>query len=122
MSELVARLATGRHPVEITHRPSSTLEAFKEAVDRGYVHVKFTKTRGGTELGVRLASEECEFDKANFAKGSGSVKIVGTLTLDYVPVQCMAEIDLGTLTGTGWLVPRQAASAASDAAAVDKGR
>lgn len=33
----------------------------------------------------------------------GRIKLSGRLTLDYVPVRRVAEIDLGTLAGTGHL-------------------
>src|SRR5215467_14129912 len=39
---LVERLATGTHPVEISLRPDKELSRFKQCLDRGYVHVKFT--------------------------------------------------------------------------------
>jgi hypothetical protein len=50
----VDRLCERDHPVEAGLRPEKTVKLFKEAIDHNYVHVKFTKTRGGTELGVRL--------------------------------------------------------------------
>jgi uncharacterized protein YbdZ (MbtH family) len=49
---MVDRLCKGDHPVEAGLRPEKTVKLFKEALDRNYVRVKFTKTRGGTELGV----------------------------------------------------------------------
>src|SRR5687767_615485 len=38
---LVERLSSGRHPVEISLRPTKELSRFKECLERGYVHVKF---------------------------------------------------------------------------------
>jgi hypothetical protein len=35
--------------------------------------------------------------------GSAEIKVVGDLTLDYVPVSCVARIDLATLEGEGHL-------------------
>jgi hypothetical protein len=40
------------------------------------------------------------------------VRIVGGLTLDYVKVRCIAEIDLSTLEGQGHLEKVQDAAAA----------
>ena len=85
-------------------RPEKTVKLFKEAIDRNYVHIKFTETKGGTELGVKLDGESCDFSKADFENGAGAVHVEGTLTLDYVPVRCIADIDLGTLEGQGHLV------------------
>jgi uncharacterized protein YbdZ (MbtH family) len=102
---LVERLSTGRHPVEISLRPAKELSRFKECVDRGYVHVKFTGTRGGTELGVRLDKDGTDLSQADFAAGRGAAKLAGTLTLDFVKVHCYATIDLADLSGEGYLVP-----------------
>jgi len=100
---LVDRLCEGAHPVEAGLRPEKTVKLFKDAIDRNYVHIKFTKTKGGTELGVRLDRDSCDFSKADFEKGSGTVHVEGGLTLDYVNVKCVADIDLKTLTGKGRL-------------------
>jgi uncharacterized protein YbdZ (MbtH family) len=100
---LVDRLCEGDHPVEASLRPEKTVKLFKDAIDRNYVHIRFTKTRGGTELGVRLDREACDFGQADFDQGSGTVHVVGNLTLDYVKVKCIADIDLNTLAGKGHL-------------------
>jgi hypothetical protein len=85
-------------------RPEKTVKLFKEEIDRGYVHIKFTKTKGGTELGVRLDRDLCNLSEADFENGRGSVHLEGGLTLDYVKVKCVADLDLATLEGTGHLV------------------
>jgi uncharacterized protein YbdZ (MbtH family) len=100
---LVDRLCEGDHLVEVGLRPEKTVKLFREAIDRNYVHIKFTKTRGGTELGVRLDREACDFSRADFDRGSGAVHVEGNLTLDYVKVRCIADIDLATLEGKGRL-------------------
>jgi uncharacterized protein YbdZ (MbtH family) len=102
---LVERLSNGRHPVEISIRPTKDVGRFKECLDRGYVHVKFTQTRGGTELGVRLLKEETDLSGADFGSAAGEAKLVGTLTLDFVKVRCHATVKLPELTGEGYLVP-----------------
>lgn len=100
---LVDRLCEGDHPVEAGLRPEKIVKLFKEAIDRDYVHIKFTQTRGGTELGVRLDRGSCNFSQANFENESGTVHIEGNLILDYVKVRCIADIDLKTLEGKGKL-------------------
>ncbi|MEL6438042.1 MAG: MbtH domain protein [Cyanobacteria bacterium J06621_8] len=105
MNELVQRLATGNHPVEASLRPDKTAQALKECIDRGYVHIKFTNTQGGTELGVRLDSEASSLQDADFASQTGKVNLVGSLTLNYHKVRCIAELDLKTLAGSGHLEP-----------------
>jgi len=101
---LVDRLCDGDHPVEAGLRPEKKLDLFKAAIDRDYVHIKFTDTRGGTELGVRLARDACDFSQADFQQGSGVVHLEGDLILDYVKVRCLADLDLQTLDGRGRLI------------------
>lgn len=104
MSELPHKLAKGEHKVIATAGRDSTLEEFKAAVDRKYVHVKFTETRGGTELGFYLDEEHTDLSGGDFEKGEGTVRVAGKLNLDGVDVRCEADIDLSTLAGTGHLV------------------
>src|SRR5262245_20775724 len=101
---LVDKLCEGDRPVEAGLGPEKTVKLFKEAIDRGYVHIKFTKTKGGTELSVRLDRDFCNLSEADFENGRGSVHLEGGLTLDYVKVKCVADLDLATLNGTGHLV------------------
>jgi hypothetical protein len=105
MNELVQHLSEGEHPVEASLRPEKTAAALKERIDLGYVHIKFTSTRGGTELGVQLDREACDLSQANFDGQSGTVHLVGELILNYVKVRCVADIDLATLEGKGHLEP-----------------
>ena len=96
---IVDRLSQGSHPVEVSLRPESDLEIFREAIERGYVHVRFTETKGSTELGLRLENNPISEYEASFDSKSGKIQLVGGLTLDYVKVRCIADIELETLTG-----------------------
>ncbi len=104
MDELVQRLAEGEHPVSVGGPKPSLEELKKRVTDMGYVFIKFTGTRGGTDLGVRVDKSATELSQANFEQGNGSVHVEGTLTLNYVKVRCIADIDLSTLNGIGHLV------------------
>ncbi len=108
---LVDRLCEGAHAVEVKLRPEKTLNLFKAAIDRNYVHIRFTQTRGGTELGFRLDRDNSDFSNADFDKGTGTAHLEGSLTLDYVKVRCIADVDLTTLTGSGHLLKVDAAYA-----------
>jgi len=103
MSDLVQRLCEGDHPVEVSIRPEKTIAALKDCIARGYVHLKFTDTRGGTELGVRLDNELTDLSCADLDRESGTIKFVGGLKLDYVKVRCIAEIGLPDFSGKGHL-------------------
>jgi uncharacterized protein YbdZ (MbtH family) len=100
---LVKRLTQGSHPLATSLRPEKSVKALQESIDRGYVHIKFTATKGGTELGVRLDTAACDFSRADFETQTGTVHLEGGLTLDYVKVRCIADIDLTTLAGQGHL-------------------
>jgi uncharacterized protein YbdZ (MbtH family) len=100
---LVSRLSRGDHPVEISLRPEPSVAALAQAIDRGYVFVRFTDTRGGTELGVELDRAASDLEGADYEAGRGRIKLVGDLTLDFEPVRCIAEIDLATMSGNGRL-------------------
>ena len=106
---LVENLCVGDHPVEVGLRPDRTAKLFKEAIDRNYIHIKFTKTKGGTELGFRLNRDTSDLSAADFENAKGTVHVEGVLTLDYVQVKCVADIDLSTLAGNGHLVKVEAA-------------
>lgn len=101
---LVDKLCEGDHPVEVALHPERTVALLKEAIDRNFVRIKFTNTRGGTELGVSLNREACDFNGADFENGTGKIHVEGGLTLNYVKVRCVAEIDLPTLEGKGHLM------------------
>ena len=104
MNELVQRLSEGDHPV-VVGGSQPTLDEFRKRVEEmGYVFIKFTDTKGGTDLGVRVDKSAVDTSKANFEQGTGTVHVEGTLTLNYVKVRCVADIDLAELKGTGHLV------------------
>jgi hypothetical protein len=102
MNDLVKRL-TVKQAVVAHGGPKGTAAGFKDAIDRGFVLIKFTGTKGGTELGVRLDPQHTDVSGADFAAGTGKVVVGGELTLDDEHVRLHAEIDLGTLAGEGYL-------------------
>jgi len=111
MDTLVEKLSNGKHAVA-TSRYASASE-LQACIDRGFVLVKFTETRGGTELGFSLDGEQTKTAGADFAAGVGSVRLVGELSLNYERVKCVADINLQSLTGEGYLevLPETAAAA-----------
>ena len=113
MDELVERLASGEHPVSVGG-PHASLDDLRRRLDElKYVLIKFTGTRGGTELGMELDEEATDASAADFEQGQGTVHIEGSLVLNYDPVRCVADIDLATLEGTGHLVPLEEPATAS---------
>jgi hypothetical protein len=102
MNDLVKRLSTGQHPVE-AGRPEKNAKAFKECIDRDYVHIMFKNTE--TELGTQLNRSNCDFSGCDFESGTGSAHLEGGLILNYDKVKVVADIDLATMEGTGCLMP-----------------
>jgi uncharacterized protein YbdZ (MbtH family) len=101
---LVTRLSQGEHPVEVSLRPEKSMPVLKEHLDRGFLNIKFTDTRGETELGVRLDRDATDVSQADFDNHAGTLHLEGGLKLDFVSVRCVADVNLNTLAGTGHLV------------------
>lgn len=103
MSELPYRLSKGDQKVTYRPRRGDARGELKEAIGRQYVHVLFTETAGGTELGFRLDPERSNLSGADWDNGEGTVHLEGDLSFDGVRVRCVADIDLRTVEGTGHL-------------------
>ena len=103
MNDLVKRLSEGSHPVEVSLRPERTIKLFREMLDREYLLIKFTQTKGGTELGFKLDKARSDLTQADLEAQTGRLRVCGELTLDYVPVRVVADIELPSLEGQGHL-------------------
>lgn len=110
MNELTERL-TVEQPIVMGGADPTVEELRGRVGEMGYVRVKFTQTRGGTELGFSLDRAMTDLSKANFDEGTGTVHIEGHLILNDDPVRCIADIDLATLRGTGRLAIEEKAAA-----------
>jgi hypothetical protein len=102
MDELTERLTIAQ-PV-IMGGTNPTVEELKERTgDMAFMLVKFTETRGGTELGFPLDRGATDLSRADFDQGTGTVHVEGGLILNDDPVRLIADIDLSSLKGTGRL-------------------
>ena len=102
INELVKRLSEGKHEVVIGHR-NEPYEEIKERIEDGYIHIRFTKTRGGTELGINVDLNSTNVKDLDFTKGEGLLHIEGTTNLNYNTVRLIADIDLVSRKGEGYL-------------------
>jgi len=102
INELVKRLSEGKHEVAIGHRDEPYKE-IKGRIEDGYVHIKFTQTRGGTELGINVDLKSTNVKDLDFNKGEGLLHIEGTTNLNYNVVRLIADIDLVSRKGEGYL-------------------
>lgn len=103
INELVKRLSEGRHEVVLGYR-NETDKEIKQRIEGGYVHIKFTQTKGGTELGINVDLNNTNLKNLDFNKKEGIIHIEGTTNLNYNEVRCVADIDLATRKGQGYLV------------------
>jgi hypothetical protein len=104
MNDLTERLSVDQPII-----PGGSYPAVEELRERtgemGYVLIKFTETRGVTELGFPVDREATDLSGADFDEGTGIVHVEGDLVVNGDPVRCIADIDLETLKGTGRLRP-----------------
>lgn len=102
LNELVKRLSEGKHEVVIGHR-NEPYNEIKERIEDGYIHIKFTQTRGSTELGINVDLKHTNIKDLDFTKGEGLLHIEGTTNLNYNAVRLIADIDLASKIGQGYL-------------------
>jgi hypothetical protein len=102
MNELTERLTIDQ-PIVMGGADPTAEELRERTGEMGYVLVKFTETRGGTELGFPLDRDATNISGADFDNGTGTVHVEGSLVLNDDPVRCIADIELATLKGTGRL-------------------
>ena len=74
MNELTERL-TLKQPIIMGGADPSVEELRNRTGEMGYVLVKFTQTRGGTELGFPLDRAATDLSKANFDESTGTVHV-----------------------------------------------
>jgi hypothetical protein len=100
MDDLVKELSAGTHVIRADRVRSP--EELYEAIEDGFVLLRFPNTGGGTSLGVRLDKSRCEL-MGSAAGDRNSVHLVGSLVLNYKKVELMADINVATLEGSGCL-------------------
>lgn len=102
MDDLTQRLSVNQSVV--VGGPNPSLDELKKRLEIGYVFIKFTETRGGTDLNLRMDRAATDLSSADLDEGSGTLHVEGLLILNNDPVRCIADIDVATLKGTGQLV------------------
>lgn len=113
MNDLTERLTVDQ-PVIMGGTDPTVDELRDRTGEMGYVLVKFTETRGGTELSFPLDRDKSDISKADFGSGTGTVHVEGNLILNGDPVRCIADLDLATLKGTGRLALEEKAAATAE--------
>ena len=102
INELVKRLSEGKHEVAIGQRNES-YEEIQKRIEDGFIHIKFINTKGGTELGINVDLDNTQISESDFLNKSGLIHIEGTTNLNYNMVKCIADIDIATRKGNGYL-------------------
>lgn len=102
INELVQRLSDGKHEVILGYR-NEPYDEIKQRIEDGYIHIKFTQTRGGTELGINVDLDSTNMENVDFVNGHGVLHLEGSTNLNYNFVKCIVDIDLASRKGTGFL-------------------
>jgi hypothetical protein len=105
VNDLIARLSGQDSRVELDGHEESYDQLRRRIDELGHTVLRFPGTRGGTTIGVTIDRDRTDLSDADFEAGRGELRLEGTLTLDYVPLRCIATIDLATRAGTARLVP-----------------
>ena len=100
LDELVERLSKGRHKVVIGERNESYKE-IEERIKDGFFHIKFIETRGGTELGINVDQSKTNINEIDLE--TGLLHIEGKTNLNYTDVRLVADIDMKSKSGEGFL-------------------
>lgn len=103
MNKLVEQL-TKKQPI-IGGGNFKGLEAFKEQIDKDYVFIKFTEPYGSLDLAIHPDKETSSWEDADFENGTGTVHLEGEVGLNYVKCRLIADVNLDTLEGEGYLEP-----------------
>jgi len=98
--DLVSYLSVGDHPVEAR---ASSPEQFLQRIEAGRVSLRFTETRGGTELGLKVDPVATVVTRESVSTTAGNVRLVGDLTLNYRKMRLVADLALDNLKGSGHL-------------------
>lgn len=102
INELVKKLSENKQEVIIGYRNES-YEEIKQRIEDGFIHIKFTQTKGGTELGINVDLNNTNVNEIDFMQQKGILHIEGVTNLNYNKVRCIADIDLAIKKGTGYL-------------------
>ncbi len=103
VSDLVKMLSEGKHEITIGHNGDS-LEDIKKRINDGFVHINFINTKGGTEIGIKVDLKNTKLSNQDISNDANLMHIEGTANLNYSEVRCIADIDLISKKGQGFLV------------------
>lgn len=102
MDNLIKRLLI-KQPIDFEARTDSLEELRERLIDRKFVFITFIEPKGETKLGIDVDLDSTDIMSADFNKGIGNIRVVGTCELDYQKVRCIADVDLSTKKGLGYL-------------------
>jgi len=94
----------GLQAVELALSETAPGPRLRQAIEDGFVYLRFSEQFGRTEIGFALEPSECDIANADFEKTTGQIHFVGHAVLDYVPLQCIADLSLASMSGTARIV------------------
>jgi hypothetical protein len=98
MNSLVKKLSV-KQPVTVEDK-HSTSENLTDRLKMDVVEISFPI---GTTVLTRLYDPECSIPEPVLESIKGEIEICGYLTLNYEKVKCSGNVNIATLTGTGYL-------------------
>ncbi len=105
MDKLLQHLSKGPTTIMIGGKSPSAQELGNQLTSVGFIFINLTETKEEVSLGVFVNQAATRLDEANFISGTGHVHFEGTSSVNYIPVQCIVEISLETLTGQALIYP-----------------
>ncbi len=103
MDDLVRKLSAGKHPVLIQMAESESLSDLAYDLAKGYCHISFPDTQGGTELKIPVDAGASEFSRERILEGHASIHLEGDLSLNFEKVRFIGDFSVPGLTGEGCL-------------------
>lgn len=105
VDKLLQHLSKGPTTIMIGGKSPSAQELGNQLTSVGFIFINLTETKEEVSLGVFVNQAATRLDEANFISGTGHVHFEGTSSVNYIPVQCIVEISLETLTGQALIYP-----------------
>lgn len=97
MDTLVAFLMSKQQPVKAVLKPDETLDEFVACMNRKFVNLVFTDTKGSTEIGITLTESTLKADEID--DSTETIILQGKCGLNFEKIKVKVELSLKDFTG-----------------------
>lgn len=98
MDTLVAFLISKQQPVRVVLKPEETLEEFVACMERKFVNLLFTDTKGGTEIGITITETSLKADEIH--NSAEIFTLQGECSLNFEKIKVKVDLALKDFTGS----------------------